>query len=153
MSIEVSVVVATYNRLDTLKEVLPTLINQTYSPEHYEILLCDAGSTDGTKEYVESLHQPHVKLLVGENTGRGGARNRGIRESQKDLILFTDADILADPNLIAEHVRFHERFPGDAVVGCEVQVNTLAEYEEYRKDPAAHARHKPTRALLPWHYF
>lgn len=153
MPVKISVVVATFNRQDTLREVLPTLINQTLPPDQYEILLCDAGSTDGTKEYVESLQAPNVKLLVGPNTGRGGARNRGIAAANGEIVMFTDADILADPNLLAEHLRFHEKYPGQAVVGCEVQVKTLDEYQEFRQDPQAHARHKATRRLLPWHYF
>ena len=48
MSVKISVVIPTYNRVDKLQEVLPTLLNQTMHPDDYEILLCDAGSTDGT---------------------------------------------------------------------------------------------------------
>lgn len=153
MSVKISVVIPTYNRVDKLREVLPTLLNQTMHPDDYEILLCDAGSTDGTAEYVQSLNAPNLRLLVGPNTGRSGARNRGIDNAQGEIVLFTDADILADPNLLAIHARYHEQYPGQAVVGNEVQVKSLEEYKLFSQNPAAHSRHKPTRKLLPWHYF
>ena len=153
MSIEISVVIPTYNRLDTLKEVLPSLLNQTMHPDTYELLLCDAGSTDGTAEYVQSLNDPRLRFLPGPNTGRSGARNRGIDNARGSIVLFTDADIIADPGLLATHAEFHHRNPGHAVVGCEVQVKSLDEYREFSQDPAAHARHKATRKYLPWHYF
>jgi len=153
VSIHISIVVATFNRRDQLQEVLPTLLDQTCDPESYEILLCDAGSTDGTRELVDSLARPNLRFLPGADSGRGGARNRGIREARGDLVLFTDADILAEPDLVSRHAETHARHPGDAVVGCEIQVSTLEEYHRFRQDPQAHARHKPTRRLLPWHYF
>lgn len=153
MSIKISVVMPTYNRVDTLREVLPTLLNQTFHPQDYEILLCDSGSSDGTAEYVASLNVPQVRYLPGPNRGRSGARNRGIDQARGEIILFTDADILADPQLLATHWRYHQEHPGQAVVGNEVQVKSLEEYRLKSQDPAAHARHKATRRFLPWHYF
>lgn len=150
---DISVVIPTYNRADSLSVVLRSLLDQTFEPQRYELLLCDAGSTDGTQELVEKLNDSRIRFLPGENTGRSGARNRGVKEAFGDLVLFTDADIIADPGLLAEHYRFHSANPGDAVVGCEIQVNTLSEYERYRKDPQAHARHDPERKSVPWHYF
>ncbi|MFA5508327.1 MAG: glycosyltransferase [Vulcanimicrobiota bacterium] len=149
----ISVVIPTYNRADSLSVVLPSLLDQTFPAEQYELLLCDAGSTDGTKELTEELKDPRIVFTPGPNTGRSGARNRGVREARGDLILFTDADIIAEPDLLQQHFDYHSRFPGDAVVGCEVQVNTLEEYREYREDPQAHARHSVNRTTVPWHYF
>ncbi|MCR4784624.1 MAG: glycosyltransferase [bacterium] len=153
MSIKISVVVPTFNRADKLKEVLPTLLNQTMPSDEYEILLCDSGSTDGTAELVDGLGAPNLHLLTGPNQGRSGARNRGIDQAQGEIVLFTDADILADPNLLALHLRYHEAHPGNAVVGNEIQVKSLEEYQLFSQDPAAHSRHKSTRRFLPWHYF
>lgn len=147
----ISVVVPTFNRRNTLEVVLPSLLAQTF--EGYEVLLCDAGSSDGTRELVESLGDPRLKFLPGADKGRAGARNRGVVNAQGEVVLFTDADIIADPGLLAAHWKRHQRHPGQAVVGCEIQVNSLEEYERFRQDPQAHARHKPTRETLPWHYF
>ncbi len=148
-----SLVIPTFNRSDSLKEVLPSLAHQNFPSEEYEILVCDAGSTDGTLALIEELSIPNLRVLVGEDRGRAGARNRGVRQAGGEIILFTDADIIADPNLVYQHQQAHQRFPGDAVVGCEIQVDTLDQYRRYREYPARHARHRPDRGTLPWHYF
>lgn len=150
---KISVVIPTYNRADSLAVVLPSLLDQTFDPDSYELLLCDAGSTDETEELVRGFDDPRIVFTPGENRGRSGARNRGVREARGDLILFTDADIIAEPDLLEQHYLFHQSFPGDAVVGCEVQVDTLEEYAEFRLDPQAHARHSETRKTVPWYYF
>lgn len=152
--VKISIVIPTFNRLDSLKVVLRSLLDQTYPAENYEILLCDAGSSDGTREWVEELAAPPLQFLPGADSGRAGARNRGLQHAQGEVILFTDADIIADPKLIESHALRHQRGPrAKAVVGNEVQVKSLTEYEQFRQNPAAHARHKPTRKQLPWHYF
>ncbi len=150
---KISVVVPTFNRRSTLVEVLPSLANQDYPEDDFEILLCDAGSTDGTFELVQELAISNLRFLVGTDSGRGGARNRGIKAARGEIILFTDADIIAEPDLLSQHVRYHEMFPGNAVVGCEIQVASLAEYERCRVEPQRYARHRATRRVLPWHYF
>ncbi len=151
--VKISIVIPTFNRLDSLKVVLPSLLDQTYSSEHYEILLCDAGSSDGTAEWVAELGAPNLRFLPGADSGRAGARNRGLEHARGEVILFTDADIIADRKLLESHARRHQPGGRKAVVGCEIQVKSLDEYERFRQDPQAHARHKPTRVKLPWHYF
>lgn len=150
---KISVVIPTYQRRDSLEVVLPSLLEQTFDASSYELLLCDAGSTDGTAELVEELADPRLVWLPGPNAGRSGARNRGVRAAQGELVLFTDADIIADPDLLRQHWEYHLAFPGDAVVGCEIQVDTLEQYRRFRLQPQAHARHRADRKLVPWHYF
>ena len=151
--VKISIVIPTFNRLDSLKVVLPSLLDQTYPASGYEILLCDAGSQDGTAEWVASLGAENLRFLPGADSGRAGARNRGLHHAGGEVVLFTDADIIADPKLIESHAMRHQRGTAKAVVGCEIQVKSLDEYERFRVDPQAHARHKPTRRKLPWHYF
>ncbi len=133
----VSIVIPTFNRQTTLAHVLPLLAVQTYPSDRYEILLSDSGSTDGTQEMVESMGIPNLRFISGENRGRSGARNRGIQEAKGEIILFTDADILADPGLVEAHVRTHTAESDIAMVGCEVQVNSLEEYEHVKGHPEA----------------
>lgn len=150
---KISIVIPTYNRRSSLEVVLPSLLEQTFAAEQYEILLCDAGSSDGTEELVSQLADPRLRWLPGADSGRAGARNRGLEQARGSLILFTDADIIADPQLVECHARRHGDGREKAVVGCEIQVNTLAEYEAFRLNPQQHARHHPLRQKLPWHYF
>jgi len=154
MAIRVSLVVPTWNRRETLEHVLPTLAQQTFDPAEYEILLCDAGSTDGTRELVDKLKPANLTLLTLPNLGRASARNAGIRWAQGEIVLFSDADILADPRLIDEHLRAHERHANAAIVGWEVQVGSLDEYRRAAAEPAARSRlHRPRERPLSWLFF
>jgi len=156
MSIKLSIVVPTYNRLDTLREVLPTLLQQTLSQEAYEILICDSNSTDGTAEYLAGVHEdhPNVRHLPGSYTGRAMARNAGVVAAAGEVVLFNDSDILASSDLLEQHLQHHRQRKKIAVVGLEVQVKDLADYAYKRDNPQARGfLHPPSRKRLPWLYF
>ncbi|MDQ7824162.1 MAG: glycosyltransferase family 2 protein [Candidatus Eremiobacteraeota bacterium] len=150
----ISVVIPTFNRRETLRVILPALAMQTYSRDLYEIILVDNGSSDGTDEMIHALRLPNLRYIVQENSGRSGARNRGIREAQGTLVLFTDADIIPDRRLLESHARFYDSHRNSAVVGCEVQVNTLEEYEAVRDHRGLwRTLHPDRRTRLSWLYF
>lgn len=154
MSEFISIVIPTYNRLATLEVVLPSLLRQNFPAESYEIILVDSGSTDGTPAFVESLKESRIRFFAQENRGRSGARNRGIEEARGDLILFTDADIIPDEDLLAAHAGFYHAYPGAALVGCEVQVDSLVEFEKVRNDRKKfRTLHRESRKTLSWLYF
>ncbi|MHB8151470.1 MAG: glycosyltransferase family 2 protein [Bacillati bacterium] len=153
---ELSVVIPTYNRLDTLKVVIPSLLAQDLALERYELLICDSHSTDGTAEYLAGISAQHanVRHLPGSYTGRAAARNAGIAAAHGGCILFNDSDIIASPTLLSTHLRRHVERADIAVVGWEVQVRHLDEYAYKRDHP--HERgslHPPTRKTLSWLYF
>jgi glycosyltransferase involved in cell wall biosynthesis len=152
----ISVVIPTYNRLDTLEEALPTLLTQDLAPSQYELLVCDSNSTDGTAQYLAELQTEHrnVRHLPAAYSGRAAARNAGIAAARAEIVLFNDADILASPNLLSTHLRRHREQTGIAVVGLEVQVKDLTEYVFKRDHPEARGHlHPPSRKKLSWLYF
>ncbi|HYL26685.1 MAG TPA: glycosyltransferase [Candidatus Nitrosotalea sp.] len=153
---EISVVIPTYNRLDTLSNVLPTLLAQDLAAPEYELLVCDSNSSDGTAEYLAALRaeHPNVRYLPGAYGGRAAARNAGIAAARGEIVLFNDADILASPDLLSTHLRRHRERRNIAVVGLEVQVKNLAEYVERRDHPERRGHlHPPSRKRLSWLYF
>ena len=153
---EISVVVPTYNRLETLAPVLPTLLAQDLAPSEFEVLVCDSNSTDGTAEFLAKMHEehPNVRHLRGAYSGRAAARNAGIDAAQGEVVLFNDSDIFASPDLLSQHLRHHRARRKIAVVGLEVQVKDYADYLHKRDHPSERGSlHKPTRKKLPWLYF
>lgn len=153
---ELSVVIPTYNRLDTLAHVLPTLLSQDLAPQRYELLVCDSNSTDGTAEYLASMQMEHpsVRHLANAYGGRAAARNAGIGAARGEVVVFNDADILASPDLLSVHLHRHRERTGIAIVGLEVQVKDLADYAYKRAHPEARGHlHPPTRKKLSWLYF
>ena len=154
---DISVVIPTYNRLDTLEHVIPTLLAQDLPAERFELLVCDSNSNDGTAEYLArvSAEHPNVRHLPGAYGGRAAARNAGVRAATGSLVLFNDSDILASPDLLSRHVARHEREADRvAVVGLEVQVKDLTDYA-YKRDhaEARGSLHPATRTKLSWLYF
>ncbi len=154
--LEVSVVIPTYNRLDTLAYVVPSLLNQDIAPSTFEIIIADSNSNDGTREFLGQMMRDHpqVRHLPGPYSGRAMARNVGIAAARADVVMFTDADIIASPSLLSRHLAHHRRQKAVAVVGLELQVKSYDDYLVQREDPRTRRPlHPPSRKTLPWLYF
>ncbi|MDQ6929356.1 MAG: glycosyltransferase, partial [Candidatus Eremiobacteraeota bacterium] len=153
---KISVVIPTYNRLEELQHTIPALLASDLPADAYEILVADSQSTDGTAQYLAGVAKdaPRVRHLPGAYSGRGAARNAGIHAASASVILFNDSDIIASPDLLRRHLERHEAQSGIAVVGLEVQVKNLQEYESKRDRPELrNPLHPPERKRLPWLYF
>ena len=113
-SIRLSIVIASYNASKTIGRALATLAAQT-TREGWEAIVVDS-STDGTADLV--AHDfPWVRLIRCDTRKYcGDARNLGIAQAHGDLIAFTDADCLADPDFAGAILRAHDRYP-DPVIG------------------------------------
>lgn len=154
--IDVSVVIPTYNRLDTLREVVPSLLAQDLPPSTYELLICDSNSNDGTAEFLAKVSEQHpgVRHVPGPYGGRAEARNAGIAAARGPIVAFNDADIIASPDLLRRHLERHRGQSGIAVVGWEVQVKDLDDYRRKRDRPEERGRlHPQSRRRLSWLYF
>ena len=110
---ELSVVVPAYNEelriTATLNRIGEFLEKNVESPE---IIIVDDGSSDNTvsvvNDYVERV--PFARLIKQEkNRGKGAAVRAGVLESERSLILFSDAD-LSTP--IEDFVLLHEAMDG-----------------------------------------
>lgn len=113
----VSVVVPTFNRLARLQRVISALEQQDIPRNQFEVVVVSDGSSDGTHEYLAGLPaNGAVHVVIQTNQGPAAARNKGIAEASGQLVLFVDDDVVAAPNLIAEHLRAHERVGRDAAV-------------------------------------
>ncbi|MGO8767049.1 MAG: glycosyltransferase [Limisphaerales bacterium] len=111
----ISVVVPTFNRAEYLRRSIQSLLAQNAAFD-YEIIIIDDGSTDGTREVCrEFAGDARVKCHPEINRGIAAAKNHGAELAQSDLVLFFDDDDVADPNLLAEHVKSHTEFPDESI--------------------------------------
>jgi glycosyltransferase involved in cell wall biosynthesis len=87
----VSVIIPTYNRSDLISETIQSVLNQIY--QNLELIIVDDGSTDHTKEIVNSFKDPRIQYIYTENWG-GPARPRniGIKHAKGEYIAFLDSD-------------------------------------------------------------
>jgi len=87
-----SIVIPTYNRANDLERCLNSLVKQTY--RDFEVLICDDGSTDHTKDVVGKFSDKlTLKYLYNENSGGpAGPRNLGIKNANGEWICLLDSD-------------------------------------------------------------
>ena len=95
---QVSVIIPTYNRVQTLIRAIDSVLNQK-SPVD-EIIVVDDGSTDDTANQI-SRNYPNVKLIRQSNLGVSAARNAGIKQAGFEWIALLDSDDTWMPEKIA----------------------------------------------------
>ena len=88
----ISIIVPVYNVESYLKECLESIRQQTFTD--IEVILVNDGSTDSSKEICERFCQAdsRFRLINQENKGLSAARNRGVKESVGEYIMFVDSD-------------------------------------------------------------
>ena len=88
-----SVIIPTYNRMDTLECALSSVFAQSLpdSIKSMQVIVVDDGSSDSTSEMVANLF-PQAMYLRQENSGVSQARNLGIQAASGDWIALLDSD-------------------------------------------------------------
>ncbi|MBI4358482.1 MAG: glycosyltransferase family 2 protein [Candidatus Omnitrophica bacterium] len=97
--VDVSVIVCSYNRAESLRDTIESLVNQRAICS-YEIIVVDNNSKDGTRDVAESFNGK-VKYAFESRQGLSYARNTGIKEAKGQIIAFTDDDVIADSNWVS----------------------------------------------------
>jgi len=93
----ISVIIPALNSERTIKQCIKSLIQQSLKKKEYEIIIIDNGSTDKTLGILDN-YKKKIKILKESKKGSYNARNKGIRNSQGNIIAFTDSDCIADKN-------------------------------------------------------
>lgn len=120
---QVSVIIPTYQRCDSLKRTLAALSRQTFPYANYEVIVSVDGSTDSTMEMLKCFEAPYkLHTIWNPNAGRSAARNKGIEDAQGDVLIFLDDDMEPHPGLIERHYERHKKGQRICVLG-NVPVN------------------------------
>ena len=121
--ISFSVIIPTYNRGYILEEAIASIRNQNGEVD-VEIVVVDDGSTDNTKELINSIGNKRIKYLSQLNQGPSSARNLGLKNATGEWIVYLDSDnklysnyfevisecIRNNPNMLYSMVRAHKTF-------------------------------------------
>ncbi|EMA39643.1 glycosyltransferase, type 2 [Halococcus morrhuae DSM 1307] len=132
-----SVIIPVYNDLDGIRLTLESVTGQTYPTDEYEVLAVDNGSTDSTRDIIETYCERYpdlVTLLVeDEIQGSYAARNEGIRNARGSIIAFIDADMTVRADWLESLVASHREHGWD-YAGCEMAMYTEHETWTARYD-------------------
>ena len=114
----VSLIIPTHQESPSLRGTLPALLEQTYPPERFEVLIVTDTLSEGVAEFVKSLGARfELKVLQQPGQGPGMRRNAGAANSRGEILIFIDDDILASPQLLEAHVDAHQHAPSSVVIG------------------------------------
>jgi len=112
---DISVLLCSYNRADTLKRCLEALEKQTLSRDRFEVICVNDGSTDHTSEVMKAA----LKRLPGsyhehaKNQGLAAARNTAIRAARGRLVVFINDDTFPEPDFLEQHIQAHKAHPNE----------------------------------------
>ena len=117
-----SVVIPTFNRIDTLSNVLDALVVQHGAPA-FEVIVVDDGSKDSTAAMMgaraKARKDPYLLTFRSQkNSGPGAARNLGVTLAAGQFVVFIGDDTVPEENFLREHFAVHEKTGHDPLVAC-----------------------------------
>lgn len=118
---QVSIIIPTYNRQETLKEVLPSYLSQTGVDE---IIIVDDGSVPPVSLCLEQRLLAESRLQVvrhRRSLGSSIARNTGVSAASAEYVFFGEDDLVLPADHVATLVRERERLNADLVCGRLLQ--------------------------------
>ena len=126
--ISISVIIPAYNATATIRETIESVTSQPVADNiSIEIIVCDDCSTDDTRKLVELLalveKRVHIRLLpAAKNAGPAAARNRGLKASRSDYVMFLDADDVLVHGMIWVGLETLSRHPELAAIITDVEL-------------------------------
>jgi glycosyltransferase involved in cell wall biosynthesis len=117
-----SLIIATRNRRDSLRRLLPQL--NFMAARGWELIIVDNGSTDGTTELLRQAEATgYVRAVIEPRRGKGLALNAGIAAARGELLVFSDDDIEPDAAWLDGLFAAAERHPDADVFGGRILVD------------------------------
>tara|TARA_Y100000739_G_C20534478_1_gene430576 strand:- start:397 stop:1104 length:708 start_codon:yes stop_codon:yes gene_type:complete len=130
MSFSLSVIIPAYNEENSISQTLDTIVsflaNQNFD---FEVIVVDDGSIDNTNDLINRRNDIQL-ITLEKNRGKGFAVKTGVLKSQKEFILFMDADHAIPINYIT---RFKKEITNyDIIIGSKY-LDQNEHYPFYRK--------------------
>ncbi len=124
---KVSVIIRAFNRAHSISQAIGSALGQTYN--NTEIIVVDDGSTDATREVVQSFQDHRIRLLSHEtNRGVGAACNTGIAAAAGNFVAWLDSDDVWLPDKLEKQVEFLRRYREVDAVFSDVSIRERGRY-------------------------
>jgi len=133
----IAVVVLTHSRVHLLRQCVENVLAKA-SNKTREIVIWNNGSTDGTREYLDSLDDPRLKIIHSEsNVGQNGYA-RGFAMTSSAYLVELDDDVVGAPELWdAILLDAYRRLPQIGFLAADIEddPHDLAAHYRYRVRP------------------
>jgi cellulose synthase/poly-beta-1,6-N-acetylglucosamine synthase-like glycosyltransferase len=117
----VTLIVSCFNESDVIRDKINNSLEIDYPDDHLEILFVSDGSTDGTDEIVKEYTDKNIKLVRQEGRlGKTSGLNLAMPEASGDIVVFSDANAMYQPNAIKKLVRHFADSNVGLVVGAAI---------------------------------
>ncbi|MGM0621573.1 MAG: glycosyltransferase, partial [Bacteroidota bacterium] len=124
---KISLIIVTYNRPDALSLILKSIEQQTVLPD--DVIIADDGSTHKTEQLITNTKQsfpvPLLHVWQKDKGFRAAAiRNRAVRKSTGDYLIFSDGDLFFHPQFIYDFKKNARK--NEALIGSRVFLSKRA---------------------------
>lgn len=110
-----------YNAEKYLREAIDSILAQTFTD--FEFIIINDGSTDSTREIIQSYDDPRIVYLENEvNSGICVTLNKGLDAARGRYIARMDSDDISLPHRLATQYDWMEKHPDIAVSGSDIEV-------------------------------
>ncbi|MFO0971601.1 MAG: glycosyltransferase [Candidatus Saccharimonadales bacterium] len=116
----VTVVMSVYNDMHYVGRAIESILNQTF--RDFEFIIINDGSTDTSREIIESYKDPRITIINQKNHGLVYSLNKGIREAKGAFIARQDSDDASEPIRLQTQVDFLSRHPDTVLIGSSMKV-------------------------------
>jgi len=153
--VQVSFVIPLYNCLALTRACVDSLRRTVPPGLAHEIILVDDGSTDGTREWLQSLGPPFRVILNERNLGYAGANNRGAAAATGRLLVLLNSDLVLPPRWLEPMLAAHRHLGHRAGLVGNLQRDARTDAVDHSglfinlQIKPEHDRTLPLRALLP----
>jgi poly(ribitol-phosphate) beta-N-acetylglucosaminyltransferase len=155
MTVRVSVIVPVFNPGAAFDALIESLDRQTLGTDAFEVVLCDDGSDEPTRERLAAVARtrPNIRVLYLPHTGWPGTpRNRGVDTAAGEYVYFVDQDDRLFPAALQKLCDFADTHRSDVVIGKEVGVGRRLPRAIFSRDiPRAVLGKDPILELLTPH--
>jgi len=136
--LKTSVIIASYNYEQFIKETIESVINQTYT--NWELIIIDDGSKDNSVDIIKKYCEKddRIKLYQHENSINKGLKDTlllGLEKASCEWVTFLESDDLYKPNYLEEKIKIINQHPNISLIFNDVEIFGDSEevdgYKEY----------------------
>jgi teichuronic acid biosynthesis glycosyltransferase TuaG len=117
---QVSIVMPAHNAAACLGDSIQSVLDQSLG--NWELIVVNDGSRDGTRDFLDALQDPRIRVVHQPNAGVSAARNAALEIARGEFLTFLDADDVLPPDSLETRVRYLVQHADVDIVDGTVEV-------------------------------